>query len=46
MLLMLWLYLTGIALLVGAEINREIGRAGSPRRSGPGGRRGPGRTAA
>jgi membrane protein len=46
MLLMLWLYLTGIALLVGAEINREIGRAGSTRRSGPGGAAGAGRTAA
>jgi membrane protein len=26
-LLMLWLYLSGVALLVGAEINSEIGRA-------------------
>jgi membrane protein len=37
-LLMLWLYLTGVALLVGAEINREIGRAGSARQPEPRGR--------
>jgi membrane protein len=33
--LMLWLYLTGVALLVGAEINREIARAGSTGQSEP-----------
>jgi len=39
MLLMLWLYLSGAALLVGAEINSEIERAASARRNEPGGRR-------
>jgi membrane protein len=38
MLLMLWLYLSGAALLVGAEINSEIEQAASARRNEPRGR--------
>lgn len=35
-LLMLWLYLSGVVLLVGAAINSEIARAASARRGEPG----------
>ena len=34
-LLMLWLYLSGVVLLVGAAINSEIARAASVRQGGP-----------
>jgi membrane protein len=32
-ILLLWLYISGIAFLFGAEINAELGRVGSPRRA-------------
>jgi uncharacterized BrkB/YihY/UPF0761 family membrane protein len=35
-LLMLWLYLSGVVLLVGAAINSQIARAASARRGEPG----------
>ena len=44
-LLLLWLYLSGAVLLIGAEIDSEVGQgaAGSDRRSGAGSDRRPGR---